>query len=58
MTVSNAAHCAQVDAIVKLSIGFGSMEITGVLLGASFREGVQRKNERERSRRFALKDMQ
>jgi len=55
--VSNAAHCAQVRCGVKLSIGFGSMEITGVFVKASFREGVkERMRGKEVERSFALKD--
>lgn len=57
MTVSNAARCAQVRCSVKLSIGFGSMEITGVFVKTSFREGVkERMRGKEVERSFALKD--
>lgn len=39
---------------VKLSIGFGSMEITGVFVKASFREGVkERMRGKEVERSFA-----
>ena len=57
MTVSNAAHCAQVRWSLKLSTGFGSTEITGVFVKTSFREGVkERMRGKEVERSFALKD--